>query len=172
MIAGNPNNPRLTAAFSTLAGIGVGGLIVPASTVAIIASPDDTIATTGAWTLSIRVFGGTIGYSIYYNIFVNKLQTKLPALIAEYAIAGGLPVEQVAGFVGAFLTAPEELAKIPSVTPKILGAAAEGMRWAYSESLKYVFITSIPFGVLAICAAFFIGDVSKYMTDRVVANLH
>jgi hypothetical protein len=51
---------------------------MPASTVAIIASPDDIIAATGAMTLVVRVLGGSIGYSIYYNIFVSKLNAKLP----------------------------------------------------------------------------------------------
>lgn len=158
LITGNPENPRSTVAFATLAGIGVGGLIVPASTVAIIASPD-VIATTAAWTLAVRVFGGTIGYSIYYNIFMNKLNTKLPKLVAQYAVS-------------AFLTAPQTLVADTHISPAIIASASLGSRWAFSESLKFVFITSVPFGVLAMVAAFFIGNASEYMTDKVVANLH
>jgi hypothetical protein len=47
-----------------LVGIGVGwaDYCMPASTVAIIASPDDITAATGAMTLVVRVLGSSIGY--------------------------------------------------------------------------------------------------------------
>ena len=45
-----------------LSGLGVGGLVVPASIITTIICPDDLIATVSALTLSIRVIGGSIGY--------------------------------------------------------------------------------------------------------------
>lgn len=38
--------------------------------------PDDLIATVAALTLAIRVIGGSIGYCVYYNVFVHKFETK------------------------------------------------------------------------------------------------
>lgn len=46
-----------------LAGIGIGGIVVPASIITTIICPDDIIATVTALTLSIRVIGGCIGYT-------------------------------------------------------------------------------------------------------------
>ena len=34
--------------------------------------PDDLIATVAALTLAIRVIGGSIGYCVYYNVFICK----------------------------------------------------------------------------------------------------
>ena len=34
----------------------------------------ELIATVAALTLAIRVVGGSIGYTIYYNVFVNKFE--------------------------------------------------------------------------------------------------
>jgi hypothetical protein len=43
-----------------------------ASIITTIICPDDLIATITALTLSIRVIGGSVGYCVYYNIFVSK----------------------------------------------------------------------------------------------------
>lgn len=55
-----------------IAGLGIGGILVPASIITTIVCPDDLIATVSALTLAIRVVGGTIGYATYYNVFYNK----------------------------------------------------------------------------------------------------
>lgn len=72
-----------------LAGLGIGGIVVPASIIskrlaarvqdcgadillATIICPDDLIATIAALTLSIRVIGGSVGYCVYYNVFISK----------------------------------------------------------------------------------------------------
>jgi hypothetical protein len=39
---------------------------------ATIICPDDLIATVAALTLAIRVIGGSIGYCVYYNVFICK----------------------------------------------------------------------------------------------------
>ena len=50
-----------------IAGLGIGGIVVPASIITTIICPDDLIATVSALTLSIRVIGGSIGYCVYYK---------------------------------------------------------------------------------------------------------
>lgn len=49
----------------TIAGLGIGGILVPASIITTIVCPDDLIATVTALTLAIRVVGGSIGYAIF-----------------------------------------------------------------------------------------------------------
>lgn len=44
-----------------VAGLGIGGIVVPASIAATIVCPDDLIATVAALTLAIRVVGGSVG---------------------------------------------------------------------------------------------------------------
>jgi hypothetical protein len=172
LAAGNPTNPAFVTAATTIAGFAVGGLIVPAATIATIASPDDMIATTAGLTLAVRAVGGSIGFAIYYNIFINKLGAKLPADIAEYAIKAGLPVSSAPEFVTTFLTNATGLADVRGVSPEIIAAGALGSQWAFADSLKYIFYTSIPFGVLALIAAFLLGDITPYMTNRIVATLN
>ena len=45
------------------------GMLIVAAT---IICPDDLIATVAALTLAIRVIGGSIGYCVYYNVFLCK----------------------------------------------------------------------------------------------------
>lgn len=166
-----PNDTRLVVFLTTMTGFGVGGVLVPAATVAVMVTPDFAIATCVALSLAIRTVGGSIGYAIYFNVFVNKLTPKLPAYIGEYAVKAGLPLTSAEAFVGTLLTAPEKIMEIPGVTPEILQAAALGSRWAYADSLRWVWIATIPFGVVAIVACCFLPPTTKYMTGRVAAKL-
>lgn len=152
-------------------GFGVGSVLVPAATVAVTVTPDTAIATCVALSLTIRAVGGSIGYAIYYNVFINKLTPKLPAYVAEWAIKAGLPIADAPLFVETFFGAPTKIASVPGVTAEIIEAATIGTRWAYADSLKYVWLTSIAFGVCAIVACLFIGNITKYMTNRVAARI-
>ena len=134
-------------------------------------SPDDFIATATALSLAIRVIGGSIGYSIYFNVFGNKLTTELPAQVAKFAIGAGLPASSAVEFVGTFLTVPANITRVPGVTPAIIAAATKGSQWAYAEALKMVWLVSIPFGVCAIVACCFLGNTSRFMTNRVAAHI-
>ncbi|KIW98275.1 uncharacterized protein Z519_01859 [Cladophialophora bantiana CBS 173.52] len=171
LVATTPETPKLAVALGTIASFGVGGILVPAATVALIVVPDSLLATTAALSLSIRTVGGSIGFTIYYNIFVNKLNKQLPENIAKYAIKAGLPESDATEFVTTFLTAPANITQVPGYSPQSLAGAQLGTRWAYAESLKWVWVTSIPFGVLAIITCFFIPSIKKYQTNRVAVAL-
>ncbi|KAL1794523.1 hypothetical protein ACET3X_007944 [Alternaria dauci] len=168
-----PNNERLVLFLGSMAGFGVGGVLVPAATVAMLVCPDALITTAAALSLSIRTVGGSIGYSIYYNIFAGKLATNLPKYTAQYAMQAGLPLESVEKFVGLFLTAPEQLAttNIAGLTPAVIQGATIGTRWAFSESLKYVWFTSIAFGSIAIVCTLLLPSTKKYQTNRVAVQI-
>jgi MFS family permease len=167
----NPTNPDLAFAFSALAGFGVGGVVVPSATVAMMVVPDALLATTAALSLTIRAIGGSIGYSIYYNIFSNKLKKNLPAYIVQFAIGAGLPVGNATSFVTEYLLDPGQISSFPGITTDILEAAAIGSRWAYADSLKYVWYTSIPFGVTAIFCCALLPSTRKYMTNRIAVQV-
>ena len=166
-----PDNPKQTVALATIACLGLGAMIVPTASVAILVAPDALITTAAALSLSVRTVGGAIGYSIYYNVFVTKLKKKLPILAAEYAIFAGLPLADAKAFITILLTDPTEIATAPGFSPEVLAGAQVGIRWAYAKSLHYVWYTSIPFGVAAIVCCLFLGSTAKYQTNRVAVTL-
>lgn len=121
--------------------------------------------------ITMRFIGGAIGFTIYNAIFTDKLTTALPATIAEYAIQAGLDPAEATTFVTAAISDPAAAQAMPGVTPDILAAATLGTRWAYANSLPYVWYSSIPFGVVTVIVCLFLPDVRKYMTSRVAARI-
>lgn len=63
----NVNNLYQLWGLLVLAGLGIGGIVVPASIITTIICPDDLIATVAALTLAIRVIGGVVGYTVYVS---------------------------------------------------------------------------------------------------------
>jgi len=171
LAAVTPENPKLAVALGTIAGFGVGGVLVPSATVALICVPDEFLATTAALSLSIRTIGGSIGFTIYYNVFVNKLTANLPRLVGQYAVEAGLPLADATAFVTTYLTTPMEIANAPGYSPAVAQAAALGSKWAYAESLTYVWYTSIAFGILSIIACVMLPSIKQYQTNRIAVAL-
>jgi hypothetical protein len=160
-----------------LAGIGIGGIVVPASIITTIICPDDLIATIAALTLSIRVIGGSVGYCVYYNVFINKFipnATKMigGAMELELGIMNVTLIGDAIAYTGASLL--PLLKTIPGIAGNetayniVVLAGQE----AYAASYKYVYYTSIAFGSVSILAACFLGDISPYMDDHVAVVIH
>lgn len=177
LVTCTPDNPVQTIAIGTIAGFGIGGLVACAVTTAVVASPDNLIATCVALSLCIRTVGGSVGTAIYSNIFDTKLLQRLPTYVATYAGEAGLPPSSAKPFVELFLTAPQNLttpagaAAVPGLTAAVLHGATMGSRWAYAASLKYVWYTSLPFGILACGTCLFLGRSSRFMTNRIAADI-
>ncbi|KAF2165420.1 hypothetical protein M409DRAFT_55818 [Zasmidium cellare ATCC 36951] len=171
LAAVTPNTPRMAVALGTIAGFGVGGVYIPAATIALTATPDELLATTGALSLSVRTIGGSIGYTIYFNVFSTRLAKRLPTALAAAAAGAGLPTESLETFVKTFVASPAMAAEIPGVTQQIIAAAASASQWSYAYALSYVWYVSIAFGVLSVVASIFLGNVTKYMTNRIAAQI-
>ena len=177
LVTCTPENPVQTVAIGTIGGFGIGGVVAAAVTTAVIAAPDDLIATCVALSLSIRTVGGSIGTAIYSKIFKTKLVHNLPKYVASYAVAAGLPPSSAKPFVELFLTAPQNLttpagaAEVPGLTAAVLQGGTIGARWAYAESLKYVWYTALPSGVLACVTCMLLGNSSRFLTNRIAANI-
>ncbi|EMC94822.1 hypothetical protein BAUCODRAFT_74239 [Baudoinia panamericana UAMH 10762] len=155
-----------------VAGLGIGGIVVPASIITTIICPDDLIATIAALTLAIRVIGGSIGYCVYYNVFINKF---VPAAI--YYIGGTMSLKlnitnpeiiaEAIGITGtSLLPLLEELPGIKG-HPAAYAAVVYAGQLAYAEAYKWVYYVSIAFGAVSIIAACCLGDIQKYMDDHV-----
>jgi hypothetical protein len=159
-----------------VAGLGIGGIVVPASIITTIICPDDLIATIAALTLSIRVLGGAIGYTTYYNVFYNKFVPILKVSVPLAAIKAGVDnftsVVLAAELTGSSLI--NEILYLPGVDGNVTkwNAIVLAGQEAYAEAYPYVYYTSIAFGAVAIIASAFLGDISKYMDDHVAVVIH
>jgi hypothetical protein len=155
-----------------IAGFGIGGIIVPAAVMTTIICPDDIIATVTALTLSIRVIGGCIGYTIYYNVFVNKFVPNViyylgGAMVEDLGITNETLIAEAIGYTAASLL--PLLKTIPGIgdNETAYEIAVVAGQIAYQESYKWVYLVSIAFGGISIIAACFLGNINKYMDDHV-----
>lgn len=154
-----------------VAGLGIGGIVVPASIITTIICPDDIIATVSALTLSIRVIGGCIGYTVYYNVFISKFVPNATKYIgdamSQIGISNKTYVAQAIGITGSSLL--PNLRQIPGIGDNntAYDIVVKAGQLAYAESYKYVYLASIAFGVVSIVASVFLPDIREYMDDHV-----
>ncbi|EKD12770.1 uncharacterized protein L3040_006923 [Drepanopeziza brunnea f. sp. 'multigermtubi'] len=160
-----------------LAGLGIGGIVVPASIITTIICPDDLIATVTALTLAIRVIGGSIGYCVYYNVFISKFVPNATHYIGgtmalKLGITNLTDIKRAIEYTGASLL--PLLHTIPGIgmNETRYEMVVLAGQIAFAESYKYVYYTSIAFGAVSIVTACFLGDISPYMDDHVAVIMH
>ncbi|KXJ85741.1 MFS multidrug transporter-like protein [Microdochium bolleyi] len=154
-----------------VAGLGIGGIVVPASIITTIITPPELIATIAALTLSIRVIGGSIGYACYYNVFLSKFVPAATTHIGGTMVQAGLTspalIKTVIELTGASLI--EEIGQLPGIAgnEQLHQALIYAGQVAYAESYVYVYYASIAFGSVSIIASCFLGDIGQFMDDKV-----
>ncbi|KAL9055720.1 MAG: hypothetical protein Q9162_003356 [Coniocarpon cinnabarinum] len=142
----------------TLGSLGVGGVIIPCSVITTIICPDDLIATITALTLSIRVIGGAIGFTIYYNIFYHKfvpLATQIVGieacaqqlLLLNETLVTNLVTAAGNGQFQLLKNMTDQFQSTPNAYPVIIGATQVAFAQAYN------------------C---FLGDIKKYMLNTIL----
>ncbi|KAI5853600.1 putative MFS drug efflux pump [Tricharina praecox] len=160
----------------TLASLGIGGIVVPASIMTTIICPDDLIATVAALTLAIRVIGGSIGYTVYYNVFIHKFTAAAIKYVGgsmfQMGIRNTTVIRHAIELTGEALL--EEILHLPGIdgNKTIHAIVVRAGQLAFAESYRYVYLASIAFGAVSIIAACFLGDISKYMDDHVAVIMH
>lgn len=192
-----PDNIMTTYAPVCLACIGVGGVIIPVAIIAQIVCPDDLLGTITAISLSIRFVGGAIGFSVYYNVFYRHVFENVQNSVAVQTIIYKLGyVEGLANNDLSYVTAlAESIAQAQYTLFDNLSAAAvatadvqayvpgitleefqyqitNATEWAQADAYRWPYYISIPFGATCFILAFFLGDVSPFLTEHVAAGLH
>ncbi|KAL1843908.1 hypothetical protein VTJ49DRAFT_6851 [Mycothermus thermophilus] len=160
-----------------VAGLGVGGITIPVSTVATIVCEPEVIATVTALTIAVRIVGGAVGYAVgyavYFNVFVHRLLPELSkhvgAACAGVGIVDPKVVHEAVGLTAHSLVA--ELRHLPgiegneTVWEQIVAAGQQG----YASAYPWVYYCSVAFGGVAVIASLFLRDISDLVDDTVVA---
>jgi hypothetical protein len=124
---------------------------------------------------TFRSGGGSVGNAVFNTILTTVKNEQVPKRIAEVAVRYKMSAEGLAALIPATIEnavgVPFAFENVPGITPAIESAAALAFREAYAYAFKRVFWASIPFGVLAIAAACFISDPSKYLTNHTAVHM-
>ncbi|KAJ8067292.1 hypothetical protein OCU04_004650 [Sclerotinia nivalis] len=174
LAAADRNNINTVYGILIVAGLGIGGIVVPASIITTIICPDDLIATIAALTLAIRVVGGAIGYTTYYNVFLNKFVPELSARIGLACYKNGIfdlkTITHIAALTGESLL--DDILPLVGNNVTIWNDVVLAGQEAYAAAYPWVYYVSIAFGAVSILASIGLGDISKYMDDHVAVVLH
>jgi len=169
------DNVWLSPILLVISGLGIGGIVVPASIISTIICPDELIATIAALTLSIRVLGGAIGYAIYYNVFAQHFIKESTYWIGGACIENGINsteiITEVIDLTAAGLI--NDILNVPGVDGnqtkwEILVFAGQT---AYAKSYPYVYYVSLAFGIVSIICSLFLSDIKKHMTNHIAVHM-
>lgn len=163
-------------AFCALAGFGFGAPLILIITGVQLSTPHRLIATATAVVTSSRAVAATMFTAIYSAALNTRLDTNLPNDIGKAALAAGLPASSLTAFIGALAGGDTAaLAGIPGVTPAIIAAGVAGLKQAFADSIRVVYIIAAAFGAVACILCLFLGDMRKtmnYAVDAPVEELH
>jgi hypothetical protein len=169
MAISRPDNISQVWAPLFIASLGIGGIVVPASIIATIVTAEQFIATVTALTLSIRVIGGSVGYTTYYNIFAHKFASSATHYIGGAMIKGGVKNRAVIekAILLTSVSLLDQIGDLPGMTPALHRVVIAAGQIAYAEAYKYVYYASIAFGTICIIAAAFMPDISEFMDNHI-----
>jgi len=110
-----------------------------------------------------------VAQALYVSVFVNKLNTNLPAYVAPAVTSAGLPESSLPAFFAAITTG--DFSSVPGVTDQVLAAFAPALKTAYAQSFKIVFYCTIPFSVILIAASCLVPNMEKFLHNNVAKRL-
>ncbi|BFZ57907.1 hypothetical protein PYCC9005_004962 [Savitreella phatthalungensis] len=161
--------------------IGVGGIVLPASVITQLCTPDEYLGTVTAITFVARVLGGAIGFACYFYI----LNSRATSIFADLKNPPSLRL--ISFLLGQKFTVPElttflqHLAisdlkyihqNIPKATEAVITYSEAFARPIWIDAFSHVWYASIGFSAVGLIASVFLGDVRKYMTSHRAVVYH
>lgn len=121
---------------------------------------------------AVRAIGGSVAVTIYTSLLNNTLTNQAGPTIGKAAVPLGYPESGLRKLI--FELTNENIpaaAGLPGVTPKILGAAREGLKATWTVGFHRVYFCAASFAAMAFVVALFTEDVSGNMTGHVAVRL-
>jgi len=165
-----PTSVKASTAFVAMLGLCVGGGMTIATPMVQLAVAHEYIGIATAFAITARNVGGAVAQVIYVAIFSNRLTDNIVKLVATPLAYAGVPPAELPAVIGA-LTGAAPASLLAGLTPTQIGVGVNGIKEAYAQSLRTVYLVSIAFGVIGVVAVCFCVDVEKYKTDRVDIKL-
>lgn len=118
---------------------------------------------------TFRFLGGAIGTTVFTTILQNKSTPALQKQVLDAVVPLGYPSSQVHRLIASLLA--DSTAGLAGTPTAEIDAATSAMRWGWSDAYKIVWLSTIPFGVVAFAGAIFVCDPSPYLTKHVSVTL-
>ncbi|KEF61344.1 uncharacterized protein A1O9_02910 [Exophiala aquamarina CBS 119918] len=113
-------------------------------------APPDIIIIASALVSTFRGVGATIGTATFAALFEAKFTKLMPERIAAAVIPLGLPESSLLPLIGDLVGGEtEQLATVKGATPEIIHAAVKGLKIAYIDSFRFVWIMAAVLSAVA-----------------------
>ncbi|PCG96662.1 Major facilitator superfamily domain, general substrate transporter [Penicillium occitanis (nom. inval.)] len=119
---------------------------------------------------TFRFLGGAIGTTIFTTILQNKATPAILSRVTDAMLPLGYPSEQVPELIS-YLSGTAPLGNLTDTSVDVIDAARKAIQWGWSDAYKIVWLSTIPFGVIAFVGALFVRDPSPYLTNHVSVTL-
>ncbi|KAF2102996.1 putative major facilitator superfamily transporter [Rhizodiscina lignyota] len=124
---------------------------------------------------TFRNSGGSVGIAIFNTIRTGVLNSQLAPRVTKAALENGFPSsslkELVPAVQEAVLGKPAALRALSGVTPAVESATITAFKGAYAYAFQRVFLSTIPFGVIATVTVIFVKESSQYLTNHTAVHL-
>ena len=105
---------------------------------------------------TFRLLGGAIATAIYTAILTSQFTAKLPAEIVKVVQGTGFNMAHIGNLTkAASIDTAAAYKYVPGITPNITKACEFGVKVAYTQSYRTVYLTALCFGGLGIICALF-----------------
>ncbi|KAH7015973.1 putative efflux pump antibiotic resistance protein, partial [Macrophomina phaseolina] len=136
--------------------------------------PHEDLGTASGLIGTFRSAGGSIGNAIFSTVLHSVVNSDLQGNIGDAAVAAGFEASNLPQLVPAVIN---EAVGVPGaldavgVSDAVRSATLAAFKSTYAKAFRMVFYTSIPFGVIALAAAWFVEDPSPMLTNHVATEL-
>ncbi|OQU98000.1 hypothetical protein CLAIMM_03842 [Cladophialophora immunda] len=170
-----PHNINWVMAVQFLAMLPFGWITLNCYTTASLHVPQRDLGVAIGLIGTFRSLGGAVGSVIFSSIFNQISAKQVPHRISEVALAANVSTKTLPDLIEAvsltLVGVPDQAATVPSVSAAVFSKCIEAARLGYAYGFRITWLSSIPFGVIAMLCAVAVHDPSKYFTNHVEIHL-
>jgi hypothetical protein len=123
---------------------------------------------------TFRSAGGSVGNAVFSTILNSVVNKQLGSRISEAATASGISPSELDALIPAVIEhavgVPDAFAKLPVATSAVTAATSQAVVDTYAYAFRRVFLSTIPFGIIGLVAAWFVRDPSYMLTNHVAVH--
>lgn len=136
--------------------------------------PQEELGVSAGLIGTFRSAGGSVGNAIFSTIMNSIINKKLGPNIAGAAIAHGFAPSNLTELIPAVIEnavgVPFAFAKIPGATTAVIAATSQAFKDTYADAFRKVFLSTIPFGIIGLVAAWFVKDPSHLLNNHIAIH--
>ncbi|KUJ12948.1 putative efflux pump antibiotic resistance protein [Mollisia scopiformis] len=136
--------------------------------------PQEELGVSAGLIGTFRSAGGSVGNAIFSTIVNSLINKNLAPNIAAAAITNGYSESNLTELIPAVIKnavgVPFAFAKVPGATETVVAATAKAFKDTYAHAFRTVFLSTIPFGIIGLVAAWFVKDPSHLLNNHIAIH--